>query len=195
MESMIVAILFGKIRGGKFSRLSNLEFKRIWVFMLALIIQASIILLSVNGNEFVLKYIREINATSYVLLFIGIIINAKNRTFFIVLLGMLLNVFVMFSNGWRTPISIDGLKLAGYSEIAEITLSGKLAFYVPLDEFSKYGFLSKIITIPPPYFNPQILSIGDIFISLGLFLFVHSVMTNEGYDKTGVVRFRYKSRI
>lgn len=192
---MIVAILFGKIRGGKFSRLSNLEFKRIWVFMLALIIQAGIVLLGVNGNEFVLKYIREINAISYILLFIGIIINSKHRTFFIVLLGMLMNVFVMFSNEWRMPASIDGLKLAGYSELAEITLSGKLAFYVPLDELSKYGFLSKIITIPPPYFNPQVLSIGDIFISLGLFLFIHSVMTNEGYDKTGVVRFRYKSRI
>ncbi|MFA5523953.1 MAG: DUF5317 domain-containing protein [Tissierellales bacterium] len=195
IESGIIAILFGKISGGKFSRLAHLEFKRIWVFALALIIQASVILLGVNENEFVLKYIREINGLSYVLMFIGIIINAKYRTFLIMLLGMLMNVFVMFSNGWRTPISIDGLKLAGYSELAEITLSGKLAFYIPLDELSKYGSLSKIITIPPPYFFPQILSIGDMFISLGLFLFIHSVMTNEGLDKSGMVRLKYGSKI
>ncbi len=195
IESMILAIFFGKIRGGKIHRLSNLEFKRIWVFMLALIIQAGIVLFGVNGNEFVLKHIREINAISYVLLFIGIIINVKQRTLIIILLGMLMNVFVMFSNGWQTPISIDGLTMAGYTELAELTLSGKLAFYAPLGEATKYGFLSKIITVPPPYFFPQVLSMGDVFISLGLFLFVQSIMTNEGFDKTGVVRFNYRSRI
>lgn len=192
---MIVAIFFGKIRGGKFSRLSKLEFKKIWIFILALIIQVGVILFGVSGNKFVLKYIREINILSYVFLFLGIIINIKQRTLTIILFGMLMNVFVMFSNGWRTPVSIDGLMLAGYSELADLTLSGKLAFYIPLDEASKYGLLGKIITVPPPYFFPQILSIGDIFISLGLFLFIQSVMTDEGFDKTSMVRFNYKSRI
>lgn len=195
IESMVVSIFFGKIRGGKFSRLSNIKFKNVWVFILALIIQAAIVLFGVNGNEYVLKYIRELNIASYVLLFIGIIINIEQRTLLIVLLGMIMNIFVMFSNGWRTPISIDGLILAGYSELAEITLSGKLAFYAPLDAASKYGLLGKIITIPPPYFFPQVLSIGDIFISMGLFLFVQHVMTNESLDRTNMVRFKYKSRI
>lgn len=195
VESMFLAILFGKIRGGKISRLSYLEFKRVWIFILALTIQAGVVLFGVNGNEFVLKYVREINAVTYVLLFIGIIINSKHRTLSIVLLGMLLNVFVMFSNGWRTPISIDGLTLAGYRELAELTLSGKLAFYAPLSETSNYGFLCKIITIPPPYFFPQVLSIGDVFIALGLFLFIHSVMTNDGLDKSGVIRFNYRGKI
>ncbi len=192
---MIIAIFFGKIRGGKFSRLSKLEFKNTWVFILAVIIQATIILFGVNGNEFVLKYIRELNILSYILLFIGIVINIRHRTLLIILLGMILNIFVMFANGWRTPVSIDGLILAGYSELAELTLSGKLAFYIPLDVSSKYGLLGKIVTIPPPYFSPQILSIGDIFIFLGLFLFVQGVMTNESYDRTNMVKFRYKSRI
>lgn len=192
---MVLAVIIGLIRGGKISRLANLEFKRVWIFILALIIQAGVVLFGVNGNEFVLKYIREINAISYALLFIGIIVNAKQRTLIIVLLGMLMNVFVMFSNGWRMPISIDGLTLAGFADLAEHTLSGKMAFYVPLSEASKYGFLCKIITIPPPYFFPQILSIGDVFIALGLFLFVQSVITNDGYDKSGLVRFSYRGRV
>ncbi|SCG81958.1 hypothetical protein DW1_0338 [Proteiniborus sp. DW1] len=195
IESMVLAILFGKIRGGKVSRLSNLEFKRVWVFVLALIIQVGVILFAVNGNEFALKYIREINAISYVLLFAGFVINAKQRVLITMLLGMLMNVLVMFSNGWQTPISIDGLTLAGYEELAKLTLSGKLAFYTPLSETTKYGFLSKIITIPPPYFFPQVLSIGDVFIALGLFTFVQSIMTNDGFGKSGVVRFNYKSKI
>lgn len=195
IESMVVAIFFGKIRGGKFSRLSSLKFKKVWIFIFALIIQAAIILFGVNGNEFVLKYIRELNIASYIFMFIGIAINIRHRTLIIVLLGMLINIFVMFSNGWKMPVSIDGLLLAGYSELAELTLSGKLAFYIPLDVNSKFGLLGQIITIPPPYFFPQVLSIGDIFISLGLFLFVQSVMTNESLDRTNMVRFKYNSRI
>lgn len=195
VESAIIAIIFGKIRGGKFSRLSNLKFQKIWVFILALIIQAGIVLFGVNGNELVLKYLKELNTISYMLLLIGIIINIRQRTLLIILLGMLLNIFVMIANRWRTPVAIDGLMLAGYSELADITLSGKLAFYIPLDAASKYGFLGKIVTIPPPYFFPQVLSIGDIFISLGLFLFVQGVMTNESFDRTKMVRFRYSSRI
>lgn len=195
IESMIIAVLFGMLRGGKFSRLSKLKFKNVWVFILALIIQAAIVLLGVNGNEFVLRYLKEINIVSYILLFIGIIFNIKQRTLLIVLLGMLLNIFVMVFNGWETPVSIDGLMLAGYSELAELILSGKLAFYIPLDTASKYGLLGKIITIPPPYFFPKILSIGDIFISLGLFLFIQSTMTNESLDRSNMVRFKYMSRV
>jgi len=183
------------LRGGKFSRLSNLSVKKLWLFVLALIIQWGIVLFGLNGNEFVLKYALELNILSYILMFIGFIINIRQRTFIVVLIGMLLNILVMFANGWRTPISIDGLRLAGYSELAELTLSGKLAFYVPLDTTSKYGFLCKIITVPPPYFFPQVFSIGDAFISLGLFLFIQNIMIDESYDKTGVVRFNYKSRI
>lgn len=195
LESILLAILFGKIRGGKFSRLSHLEFKRAWIFLLALIIQAAIILFGVNGNDFVLNYSKELYILSYVLLFIGIIINLKYRSLLIILLGTGLNIFAMINNGWKMPISIEGLLLAGYSDLAEIVSTGKLAFYIPLNESSRYGFLGKIITIPPPYFYPQLLSIGDIFITLGLFLFVQSIMTNESYSRAKMIRFKYKSRI
>lgn len=195
IESLVISIIVGMLRGGKFSRLSNLSVKKLWLFVLALIIQWGIVLFGFSGNEFVLKYALELNILSYILMFIGFIINIRQRTFIVVLIGMLLNILVMFANGWRTPISIDGLRLAGYSELAELTLSGKLAFYVPLDTTSKYGFLCKIITVPPPYFFPQVFSIGDAFISLGLFLFIQNIMIDESYDKTGVVRFNYKSRI
>ncbi|SDZ18025.1 hypothetical protein SAMN05660462_02124 [Proteiniborus ethanoligenes] len=195
IESVLLAILFGKIRGGKFSRLSHLEFKKVWVFILALILQGSIILFGVNGNEFVLKYIKELYIISYVLLFIGIVINFKHRSLLIILLGAGLNIFVMFNNGWKTPISIDGLLLAGYSDLADIAMTGKLAFYTPLEGSSKFGYLGKIITVPPPYFYPQLLSIGDIFITLGLFLFIQSIMTNESYDRTKMIRFKYRSKI
>lgn len=195
IETVIVSILIGILRGGKFSRLSNLRFKNLWLFILALVIQWGIVLFGLNGNEFVLKHALELNILSYILLFIGLIINIRQRTFIVILLGMLMNVLVIFANGFRTPISIDGLILAGYSDLAEMTLSGKLAFYVPLDDTSKYGFLCKIITVPPPYFFPQVFSIGDAFISLGLFLFIQNVMVDENYEKAGMVRFNYRSRI
>lgn len=195
LESIVIAIIFGKITGGKFTRLAYLDFKRIWIFILAIAIQTGIVLFGISGNELVLQYINELNILSYILLAIGFVINYKHRMFLILLLGMLTNVFVMFFNNWKMPISIDGLNLTGYTELAEIIQSGNLAFYTVLDSTTKFGYLGKIITVPPPYFFPTILSIGDIFISLGLFLFILDTMKNDDLGGSNMLSFKYKSRI
>lgn len=195
IESLIASIIIGLIRGGKLSRFSYIKFSRIWIFLLAILVQISIIFFGLGGNSFVLNFIKELYILSYVLLFIGILLNINHRSLWVVVIGSIMNLFVFLSNGWKTPISIESLNLIGLNDLAAMVEQGSITLYTPLTETTKYALLADIIAIPQPYPFPQILSIGDIVISLGLFLFVQSVILNEGLDSSKMIRFNYKSRI
>ncbi|MGF7059811.1 DUF5317 domain-containing protein [Brassicibacter mesophilus] len=195
IESLLASIVIGLIRGGKLSRFSHIRFTKVWTFILAVILQVGIILFGLSGNHIVLKYIKEIYIASYVLLFIGILLNINYRSLWVVIIGTLANLFVFFTNGGKTPISVESLKLIGFSDLATMVEGGKVTLYTPLAESTKYAFLGDIITVPQPYPYPQILSVGDIIIALGLFLFVQSIMLNEGYDRANMIRFKYRGRL
>jgi len=195
IESLLASLIIGLIRGGKLSRFSHIRFTKVWTFLLAVILQVGIILFGLSGNDIVLNYIKELYIASYVLLFIGIILNINYRSLWVIIIGTITNLFVFFANDGKMPISIESLKLIGLSDLASMAENGKIALYTPLTDKTKYAFLGDIITIPQPYPHPQILSIGDIIIALGLFLFIQSIMLNEGYDRTKMIRFKYRSRM
>ena len=48
---------------------------------------------------------------------------------------------------------------------------------------TKLVYLADIILIPRPYPLPKILSIGDIFIILGLFVFIQEIMVLNDEEK------------
>jgi len=195
VECLIASVIIGLIRGGRLSRFSFVDFKRVWIFILALAVQTIIIVLGVGNNQFVLKYTKELYILSYSLLFVGIIVNIRFRALWIIMIGSLMNFSAFLANGYKIPVSMDGLKLAGFTELYTFMEEGKLILYTPITEATKYSVLGEIITIPAPYPYPQILSVGDLVIALGLFVFIQSIMLDEGLDRSKMVRFKYKSRI
>jgi len=195
IESLVASIIIGLIRGGKLSRFAYIKFSKLWVFILAIVIQASIVFFGLGGNTFVLDFIKELYILSYVLLFIGILTNINYRSLWVVVIGSIMNIFVFLSNGWKTPISIESLNLIGLSDLSAMVESGSITLYTPLVDTTRYAFLADFIVIPQPYPFPQILSGGDIVIALGLFLFVQSIILNEALDRSKMIRFNYNSRI
>ncbi|EOC99991.1 DUF5317 domain-containing protein [Caldisalinibacter kiritimatiensis] len=195
LESLVGSVVIGFIRGGKLRRLTNIRFKRIWIFLLAIAVQLGIVFLTINEVEFVLKYTKELYIISYALLFIGIISNFKYKSLWVIAIGGALNLFSFIANKGKIPVSVEGLELAGLKEMAELVKQGKMTLYEPITEATKYSFLGDIITVPEPYPFPHILSIGDMVIALGLFIFIQSIMLNEGLDRGGMIRFSYRHRI
>ncbi|MTI67739.1 MAG: hypothetical protein FH753_14225 [Firmicutes bacterium] len=191
---LVLSVVVGLIRGGKISRLSGLKFQSLWLFILALAIQAVIILFGVNTDSIVLEYIKELYVASYALLFIGIILNIKIRSLIVIALGAISNILVFAVNKGKIPISMEGLKLAGYNDLIELLKNGEIALYTPLTSDTKYAYLSKLITIQKPYPFPQVLSIGDVIIALGLFIFIQSVMLNPNLTKSNMLKFGYKNK-
>jgi hypothetical protein len=195
IESLVASIIVGIIRGGRLRRLSYIKINKIWIFIIAAVIQISIILFSLNNVQSVLRYIKELYIFSYILLFIGIILNLRYKSLWLVFIGGILNLVSFIANNGKIPVSIESMRLAGMDNITYFVEEGKLPLYEQITEFTKYSILGDIITVPEPYPFPQILSIGDIVISLGLFLFIQSIMLDRDLERSTMFRFKYRSRI
>ena len=102
-----------------------------------------------------------------------------------------MNLACFLANSMKMPISIEGLKLAGYNNLIDLLEGGKMALYTPLTADTKYALLSQLITIQEPFPFPQLLSIGDVIIYIGIFIFVQSTMLDTEILRYNRRRLRY----
>mgnify|MGYP002403974986 FL=1 len=105
--------------------------------------------------------------------------NYNEKGFRLVLLGTTLNFMPIALNKGKMPVSIDALKFSSlYSEL-KLLKEGRILTHVLENEATKMGILGDIIPIPKPYPLPKIISIGDIFIALGLFVVIQKYMQKD----------------
>ncbi|MBS4535768.1 DUF5317 domain-containing protein [Clostridium sp. D2Q-14] len=180
---LILAIIVGWLKGGKLRRLGNLNFKYLGIFILALILQYVIIFFGNSDIKLISDYMDEIYIASYILLFIGILINIRNIPLIIVLIGSALNFFVFIMNSGNMPVSIKALELAGMSETVQLLQSGELRLFTSLTENIHFPVLAQTIAISEYFPFPAVFSIGDFLIALGLFVFIETSMTDKGLDR------------
>lgn len=186
---LILSVVIGWIRGGELSNFQRLSFKKLWLLILALILQIFIVIFGMNNNAFVLDNYKIFYMISYGLLIIYLIVNIVNRQLLVILAGVILNILVFISNNGRIPISVDGLRLAGLNDLADLVVGNKLYLYVELTDKVKYGSLSKIITLQKPFPYTAVVSVGDVLVSLGVFIFIQSVMLGLVKEKRRGIQF------
>lgn len=103
---------------------------------------------------------------SYVLLLVVIYINRDRTGLWLAGLGILLNFMVIGLNSGM-PVSAEAASLAGGGE-AELVFDAK---HVALDADSRLAFLADVIPVSA---LGQVLSIGDVFLAVGLGRFLES---------------------
>lgn len=176
VESVGAAVVVAKIRKGKFSNLKDTTIEKWYLFVAAFLIEFLVETLSEKGIVFVKDHIFYISLITYTLLFVGLYFNRKSKAFKIIALGILLNFIVITSNGGRMPVSMDVLvrpeNINGY----EIMKNDALITHVMLTEKTHFPFLADIIPMTKPYPFPNIFSIGDVFMALGVFLYIQEIM-------------------
>lgn len=157
LEALILSIIIGLIRGGKIRRIKMLNSGSIWVLLLGIVTQYLLSFLSLledNGNiNVILKYITQIQIFSYILIFIGIILNLNIKSLWTLFAGYGLNFMSLALNGWSIP-----------NLIADPTQN------------VKFPTLGYTIEFFEPYPLPKILTLGDIIISFGIFSLIQEVM-------------------
>lgn len=186
---LFLSVVIGWIRGGELSNFQKLNFKKLWLLILAFALQFFIVTFGMTNNAFVLDNYKTLYMISYGLLIVYLIVNITNRQLLVLLAGVILNTLVFVSNNGRIPISVDGLKLAGLNDLADLVVADKLYLYVKLTENAKYGALSKIITLQKPFPYTAVVSIGDVLVSLGVFIFIQSVMLGIVKEKRRGIQF------
>lgn len=179
---LLLAVIVGYMKGGKFIRLKNLEFKMLSPIIIALIFQYLLLIFSDNDLKIVGNYVEEIYLGSFILLFIGILLNIKTPSLWLVLIGAISNFVVFFMNGMKIPVAADALNLAGMNSTINLIENGQYKLYEIIASGTDYSLLGKVIAIDQVLPISGVFSIGDVLMTLGLFVFIESHMNDKRLD-------------
>lgn len=185
LETIFLSFLIGKLRGGKVRNLENLYIKGWYLFVLSFLLEIiSLLIVSrIDGNlsKLIENNFFYIHIFIYLLLIIGLIMNFKETGFKITLFGAILNFLPLFLNKGKMPVSIKALKYSKLYTQLSLLDEGRIMTHTLADRGTRLVFLGDIIPISKPYPFPKIISIGDIFIGIGLFLLIQTYMKKRYY--------------
>lgn len=172
LEAIILAILVLFFMKDKdLNNLINFKFKMISLafFGIFLMIFINFVTAHYFGGltDFFVKYFTIFHIISILAIGISLTSNYKNYGLLLCGLGTFLNVIPVIFNG-KMPVSASALmKINNERIIKLIYMGGSLSHGV--FESPKFYFLSDIILLHRFIGNSKVISVGDIFISLGLF--------------------------
>lgn len=182
VESVVSSVVVGKLRKRKILNIADVELRGWYLFIFALFLElSSNLVVAYNRTSFsatIEKYFIYIHFMSYTMVFIGMYLNKYKLSFKILFTGSFLNFLCIMANGGHMPIWLNGLKIAGLipedASNAALDLSHAL-----IDTSTRLKILADIIPIPKQYPLAKVLSIGDILIAVGVFIFIQEAMKGK----------------
>ena len=194
-EGTIIGLIIGKIRGGKFSNLGQLSIRAWPLIILAFLLQITPAFSEqITWLEKIMPYVFQVSLS---MLGLCLLLNINKKGIWAILLGVLLNLVVIILNKNKMPISFESLSLAGMDPMVDGIKKGFMTNYTSLDTVSNWTkYFSKYIVIPEPYPLSKVLSVGDIFATLGLILFIQGEMLRNRFNsRNRMIKFDYKGKI
>ena len=149
------------LTGGSLSRLANLQLRWIWTAPLALGLQVLIVTIAPGGN---MTLHALVHVGTYALIGVFLWMNRTIVVAPVIGLGALSNTTAIVANGGVMPASDTAQRLAGLTQGAGFHNSAILAHPHLL-------WLGDIIPVPGPL--PNVLSVGDCFIFIGMLVLLH----------------------
>ncbi|TYQ12865.1 UNVERIFIED_CONTAM: hypothetical protein Cloal_3903 [Acetivibrio alkalicellulosi] len=176
LVAIFIAIVIGTFIGIKKGRrfdISCVKFEKIWLVIIAFGVQSITRIMGFKGITILLDYSLIINGIVFALLFTCLWYNRKYAGLWIVGAGAFLNALVMMVNNGKMPVSAKILEEAQLIEAIDMLNKGMNSKHVIIDEATRLGFLADIIHLPG-FLGVGILaiSIGDLFVAVGIFVFV-----------------------
>jgi hypothetical protein len=166
--------------GGRVGNLAHVELKWAWLAPLAFLMQAYLIFFPADTAGGLLSARSLLLTISHILLFVVVWQNRDLGGVKLIGLGLLLNFLVMMLNGGFMPITPDALVQIGYDgNVAQMQtgyIVGRTKNMVAEPGDARLWFLSDIMVIPKPFPIPAALSVGDVVIVMGVFLFLKESM-------------------
>lgn len=183
LEAVLLGLLVGKLRGGRSLNIGNIEFKGWVLILVAFLLQTLPMLLGRMGwmarNGHILAF------STLILVFFIVVWNCDKRGFWLVALGAVFNILAMTTHGLKMPVFLGALQSAGHVELVDSIMNNAVLNYTGLVQLTGWSdYLGKVIAFPDFYPLSQVISVGDIMMSLGIFLFVSGQMTASHYSKS-----------
>lgn len=187
IESVASSLVVGKVRGGKFKDIGELNIKKQYLFIIGFGIEfLSVFLYAKNIwglSGFFDKYFIFIHSLSYIIIFTGLVLNFNKRSMILIFIGALLNYIVIVTNGGQMPVSASGLSLLGMEPYLEMLKNNSVITHTLITDNTNLLFLGDIIPTPKFYPFSKIISIGDVFIGIGIFVLIQNGMLRRIKEK------------
>lgn len=169
IQVIIFAVIVGYIFKGKLKNIDIDSIKSIYLVIIGFLIKFLLVMSIQNGlfERSIFTYF--VYSLQYILLIIFVIINRKNKYILIMGFGFLLNAIPIFINGGAMPVSVMAARSVGIYK--EVWTEG---LYRVLGEGTRLNFLGDII--PYKLVRAYVISIGDIVLGIGLFLYIFTGM-------------------
>lgn len=185
VESVGTSLIIGKLRGGSFTNMKEAELKKWYFFVAAFGIEFFTVFMAARNVEFFRDNILFIHGLSYVLLFTGIYFNKSLTAFKIIFIGTFLNFLVIMANGGQMPVSGEAMLRIGLAANLQAIQNGEIITHTVINDKTVLSFLGDVLVLGKPYPRPKIFSIGDIFMAVGIFIYIQSIMIKRiRNDKT-----------
>lgn len=194
VEPVGSALIVGKLKGGKINYILNIEINGLMLIILAALIQS---VATVIVSKEITPYWQSIKDNGiwlqlivYALLIWGGIVNLRLKGMSLIIFGIILNFIVIMANGGRMPVNISGVEHLLSEESISVLQNAKSLTHIAANDSTKFLFLGDIIHLKRPYPLPKSLSIGDIFMMIGIFRLIFKALLNDVYIKSKKI-FRY----
>jgi hypothetical protein len=176
-DGIIISLIVGFLRKGNLRAFGHLKLKWGWVFPILLLIQV-IVFIYQNDIKFIGQASEFIYMTVYIIGLIFLFFNREYKGFTLIWIGVFLNFLVMIVNGGRMPVSMEAAAVLDpfYLDVMKEQLYAK---HILLNESTRLGFLGDIIPLTNPYPKTQIISIGDVLMNIGIFIFIQYLMLHH----------------
>ncbi|WP_440115658.1 DUF5317 domain-containing protein [Paenibacillus sp. QZ-Y1] len=183
-DGILLGLIVGLFRGGfryGVHQFAALKLRGGWIFPLLLLTQFFIFFLqeryawvaSINGYLFAAIYI-----TGLAFLWL----NRHYRGFMLIWIGVFFNFVVMAVNGGRMPVSLESSTVLGSNYMDMLREGGAVSKHFMMDASTRLSFLGDIIPLSAPYPRTQVISIGDVVMNVGIFLFIQYMMVNRSNE-------------
>jgi hypothetical protein len=162
--ALLLCILSVPLTGGRLSRLADLEFRRAWLALAAIVVQVLIISILPGVGQ---DLSEQIHLASYLLLGAFLVVNRHVPGLLAIAAGGALNFAAIATNGGVMPADPDAIAAAGLPQNATEFANSAPADGAPL------GFLGDVFHTPGWLPIHNVFSVGDLVIVLGAFLLLH----------------------
>lgn len=194
LEAVLLGIAIGMLRKGRLTSLGDTQFKGIWLIVIAMLVQISPIFLS--RMDVLRDQLIYMPFAAMCLMTVALLLNLDKSGIWVIIPGSVMNLLAVGMNGFKMPIDFKGLEYAGLTGVIETINDGSLMNYINMEsvmDFSRY--LGKFIPLPEMYPFAKVLSLGDIFIMIGIVLLIQGEMKKVYYKGSGsMVKYSYQSR-
>lgn len=187
LEAVLLGLLVGWLRGGRSLNIGSFEFKGWVLIVIGFLLQMLPMLL--GRMNWMAHNGHLIGFATMVLVFIIVVWNIDKHGFWLVTLGAALNLVAMMFHGLRMPVYLTGLQKAGHLELLDSIKNNAALNYTGVEHLTRWSdYLGKVIALPDFYPLAQVVTVGDLLMSVGLFLFIVGQMTSNQH-------FRNKGRM